>query len=171
MSNQNVCIAVVDDHRQAEQALAALRGGGFDMQQVSIVGKDHPQDEQIHGYVTTGSQMRFWGGQGAIWGSIFGILAGAGLLFIPGIGPLVVAGPLVNMLVGGAEGAVALGGIEAVFAGLLHLGFTRDSLVLYEGKLKAGKLLVLAHGLPTDVVLAMKLLTDAGLTQVTVHAD
>ena len=170
MSNRNVCIAVVANHAQAEKALAVLRDGHFDMQQVSLVGKDHPEDKSIHGYYTTGQNMKFWGEQGALWGGLMGALAGAGFLFVPGIGPLVVAGPLLSMIVGGAQGAVALGGIEAVFAGLLHLGLTRDSLVLYESQLKAGKILVVAHGLPADVTSALSLLTNAGFAPVTVHA-
>ncbi len=47
---------------------------------------------------------------------------------------------------GGVEGAVGLGGIEAVLASVLHAGFLKDSLVLYESQLNAGKWLLLVHG-------------------------
>ena len=96
--------------------------------------------------------MSFWGKQGALWGGLFGVLAGAGFLFIPGIGPLLVGGPLLSMIVGGLEGGAVLGGIEAVFAGLLHLGLTQDSLALYDKQLREGRCLVILHGTAEEVV-------------------
>ncbi len=170
MATHNVCIGVFASLEDAQKALDPLRQAGFDLKQVSLVGKDHPDDKHIHGYATTGELMRFWGGQGALWGGLFGVLAGAGMIFVPGIGPLLMAGPLLSMLVGGAEGAVALGGIEAVFAGLLHLGFSKDSLVLYESKLKAGQWLLLLHGDAEQVVRAKEVLETLGSENVAVHA-
>jgi hypothetical protein len=171
MAEHNVCIAVLDDHAQAEQAIAALQDAGYDMAQVSLVGKDHPDDKHIHGYYTTGESMKFWGLQGGLYGGLMGVLAGAGFLFVPGLGPLIVGGPLLSTIVGGAMGAGTLGGIEAVFAGLLHLGLSKDSLVLYESKLKAGKCLVLAHGSPEEVVRAKSILETAGGADIALHAD
>jgi hypothetical protein len=170
MASHNVCIGVVASLEDAQMALDPLRQGGFDLNQVSLVGKNHPDDKHIHGYTTTGEQMRFWGGQGVVWGGLMGVLAGAGMIFVPGIGPLLAAGPLVSMIVGGVEGAAALGGIEAVFAGLLHLGFTKDSLVLYESKLKAGKWLLLVHGDTEEVVRAKEIFEAGGNEDVAVHA-
>lgn len=65
----------------------------------------------------------------------------------------------------------ALGGIEAVFASLLHLGLTKDSLALYESSLKSGKCLVLAHGSPEQVVRAKAILETAGARDIALHAD
>ncbi len=170
MSSSNVCIAIIDDHQRVKSALDRLADSEFDSQQISVIGKDHPHDKHIHGYATTGSQMKFWGGQGAFWGGIMGALAGAGFLFVPGIGPLVVGGPLLGMIVGGLEGSAGLAGIEAVFAGLLHLEFSKDGLVLYEKELKAGKWLVLVHGDTGEVLRAKDVLTKAGVAAVFVHA-
>ena len=44
------------------------------------------------------------------------------------------------MIVGGPKGSAGLAGIEALFAGLLHLGFSKDGLARFEKELKAGKL-------------------------------
>lgn len=95
-----------------------------------------------------------------------GMLAGAGFLFVPGIGPLVVAGPLVSVIVGGLEGSVGLAGIEALFAGLLHLGFSKDGLAEFETQLKAGKSLLLVHGDLEEVHRAQELLSNAGFAVV-----
>ena len=152
MPDHNVCIAVAKDHDQASALVTALTEAGFDQKKISIVGKDHAEDAHVHGYVTTGESMSFWGKQGALWGGLFGALAGAGFLFIPGIGPLLVGGPLLSMIVGGLEGGAVLGGIEAVFAGLLHLGLSKDSLALYDKNLREGYCLVILHGTATEVV-------------------
>lgn len=167
MPHRNVCIAVIDDHQQVKSVLDGLLDSGFNAAQISVVGKDHPDDKHIHGYVTTGEKMKFWGGQGAFWGGIIGMLAGAGFMFVPGIGPLIVAGPLVSIIAGGVEGAVGLAGIEALFAGLLHLGFSKDGLAEFEKELKAGKSLVIVHGDADEVSRAKEVLSDKGLTAIT----
>ncbi len=152
MPDHNVCIAVAKDHDRAAGLVKCLIDAGFDQKKISVVGKDHPEDEHVHGYVTTGESVAFWGKQGALWGGLFGALAGAGFLFIPGIGPLMVGGPLLSMIVGGLEGGAVLGGIEAVFAGMLHLGLTKDSLALYDTQLRDGCCLVILHGTAEEVV-------------------
>ena len=152
MSDHNVCIAVTKDHQQAKALVEAYGAAGFDQEKISVVGKDHAEDAHVHGYITTGETVSFWGKQGALWGGLFGVLAGAGFLFIPGIGPLLVGGPLLSMIVGGLEGGAVLGGIEAVFAGLLHLGLTKDSLALYDKQLREGRCLVILHGTAEEVV-------------------
>ncbi|QDU74559.1 hypothetical protein Pan97_15680 [Bremerella volcania] len=171
MRDRSVCIAIVEDHRQVQSVLDSLLDAGFDASHISVIGKDHPEDRHVHGYLTTGEQMGFWGGQGAVWGGIMGALAGAGFLFVPGIGPLMLGGPLLSMIVGGLEGSVGLAGIEAVFAGLLHLAFSKEHLATYEKELKAGKSLVLVHGNSGEVIRAKDVLTDAGIGVIAVHAQ
>jgi hypothetical protein len=170
MSDKNICIAVTADHQQAVQVVEKLKAAGFSTEQISVVGKDHAEDAHIHGYVTTGESMSFWGKQGALWGGLFGVLAGAGFLFVPGIGPLLVGGPLLSMIVGGLEGGAVLGGIEAIFAGLLHLGLSKDSLAIYESELKKGRCLVILHGTTDEVVRGSEVAKGLGIETVDVHA-
>jgi hypothetical protein len=170
MTDKNICIAVARDHEQAFEVVRSLQTGGFAAESMSVIGKDHADDKHIHGYVTTGEAMSFWGKQGAIWGGLFGLLAGAGFLFVPGIGPLIVGGPLLSMMVGAVEGGAVLGGIEAIFAGLLHLGLSKDHLAHYEKQLKRGSCLVVLHGTIEEVVRAKDLLADKTLEHVDVHA-
>ena len=77
---------------------------GLRYEELSIVGKDYHTEEQVVGYYQTGDRMKYWGKLGAFWGGLWGILFGAAFFWIPGIGPLVVAGPLVSAIVGGLEG-------------------------------------------------------------------
>jgi hypothetical protein len=74
------------------------------------------------------------------------------------------------MIVGGLEGGAVLGGIEAIFAGLLHLGLSKDSLAIYESELKKGRCLVILHGTADEVVQGSEVAKGLGIETVDVHA-
>ena len=109
ISDPKAVIAVYNTHAEAEAAVKELQIGGFDMKKLSVVGKDYHTDEQVVGYYNAGDRMKYWGKLGALWGGLWGLLFGAAFFWVPGIGPLLVAGPLVSVIVGGLEGAVAWG--------------------------------------------------------------
>ena len=112
--------------------------------------------------------MKAWGRIGAFWGGLWGLLFGAAFFIIPGIGPVVLAGPLVASLVGALEGAVVVGGLTALGAALAGLGIPRNSVVQYETALKADKFLVIAHGTQEEVARA-KSIIDSGPTTAAIH--
>ena len=149
MSETNSVVAIYETHSQAEEAVKELQKSGFDMKKMSIVGKDYHTDEHVVGYYNTGDRMKYWGKMGAFWGGIWGMLFGAAFFAIPGIGPILVAGPLVAWIVGALEGAVVVGGLSALGAGLYSIGIPKDSVVKYETALKSDKFLLLAHGTRT----------------------
>jgi hypothetical protein len=169
MSKGNVAVAIFNTHGEAENAVKELQKSGFDMKKLSIVGKDYHTEEQVVGYYHTGDRMKYWGKMGAFWGGIWGILFGAAFFWIPGIGPLVVAGPLVSAIVGGLEGAVAVGGITALGAGLYSLGIPKDSIINYESSIKADKFLLVVHGSGDELAKAKDILKSAG-HDVNVHS-
>ena len=148
---KSAAVAVYDNHREAEQAVRELERSGFDMQKLSIVGKDYQTEEEVVGYYTTGDRMKAWGKTGAFWGGIWGMLFGSAFFLIPGIGPLLAAGPLVAWIIGALEGAVVVGGVSALGAGLYSIGIPKDSIIEYEMEIKAGKFVVIAHGSPDEV--------------------
>ena len=167
-SADEVAVAIYNTHDEAEQAVKTLEQGGFDMRKLSIVGKDYHTEEHVVGYYNTGDRMKAWGRIGAFWGGLWGLLFGAAFFIIPGIGPVVLAGPLVASLVGALEGAVVVGGLTALGAALASLGIPRNSVVQYETALKADKFLVIAHGTPEEVARA-KSIIDRGPTTATIH--
>jgi len=169
MSKENVGIAIFNTHGEAENAVKELQKSGFDMKKLSIVGKDYHTEEQVVGYYHTGDRMKYWGKLGAFWGGLWGILFGAAFFWIPGIGPLVVAGPLVSAIVGGLEGAVAFGGLSALGAGLYSIGIPKDSIINYESSIKADKFLLAVHGSGDDLAKAKDILKSTG-HEVSVHS-
>ncbi|MCL5236728.1 MAG: permease [Nitrospirae bacterium] len=169
MSKENVAVAIFNTHVEAENAVKELQKSGFDMKKLSIVGKDYHTEEQVVGYYHTGDRMKYWGKLGAFWGGLWGILFGAAFFWIPGIGPLVVAGPLVSAIVGGLEGAVAVGGLSALGAGLYSIGIPKDSIINYESSVKSDKFLLVVHGAGDELSKARDILKSAG-HEVFVHS-
>jgi len=145
-SEQSAIIAIYDTHKEAEAAIRELQKKGHDMTKLSIVGKDYHTEEDVVGYYTTGDRMKAWGKSGAFWGGMWGLLFGSAFFFIPGIGPLLAAGPLVVWIVGALESAVAVGGLSALGAALYSIGIPNDSILKTEAQIKAGKFVVIEHG-------------------------
>ena len=150
-AEKSAVVALYDTHTEAEEAVRELQKSGFDMQKLSIVGKDYQTEEEVVGYYTTGDRMKAWGKTGAFWGSLWGLMFGSAFFLIPGIGPLLAAGPLVGWIVGALEGAVVVGGLSALGAGLYSIGIPKDSIIEYETQIKAGKYAVITHGSPDEM--------------------
>ena len=112
MSDTNSVVAVFRSHEQAEEAIRELQQGGFDMKKLSIVARDYHTEEHVVGYYTTGDRMIYWGKMGALWGGFWGLLFGSAFFWVPGVGQLLVAGPLVMWIVGALEEAVVIGGLR-----------------------------------------------------------
>ena len=170
MPGTNAVVAIYDSHTQAEAAVKELQKSGFDMKKLSIVGRDYHTEEQVVGYYNTGDRMKHWGKLGAFWGGIWGMLFGAAFFAIPGLGPVLVAGPLVAWIVGALEGAVVVGGLSALGAGLYSIGIPKDSVVKYEAALKSDKFLVLAHGTSAEVAKVKDILQTTRPVEVALHA-
>ena len=169
MPETNAVVAIYNTHTEAEEAVKALQRSGFDMTQLSIVGKDYHTEDHVVGYYTTGDRMKAWGRIGAFWGGLWGLLFGAAFFMIPGIGPVVIAGPLVSWIVGALEGAVVVGGVSALGAALASVGIPHDSILKYESALKADQFLLVAHGTAEDVDRAKRLLEQTNPADVAVH--
>lgn len=163
MHTQQTTVAVYDTHELAEAAVTKLQRAGYDMKMLSILSKGYHTDEKVVGYYNIGDRMLKWGGQGAFWGGIWGLLFGSAFFIVPGVGPLLMAGPFVASLVASLEGAVAVGAGGVLGAALASIGIPKDSIVLYETEIKAGKFVLIAHGTADEVAHARELLgTDQG---------
>jgi hypothetical protein len=160
MTKNNSVVAIYKSHTEAEAAIKEMQQGGFDMKQLSIVGRDYHTNENVVGYYNAGDRMKYWGKAGAFWGGIWGLLFGSAFFFVPGVGPLLVAGPFVGWLLGALEGAAVVGGLSAIGAGLYSLGIPKDSVLQYETALKVGKYVVIAHGTAAETAQARRILSN-----------
>jgi uncharacterized membrane protein len=87
------------------------------------------------------------------------LLFGSAFFWIPGLGPLLVAGPLVTWIVGAMGEAAVVGGLSALGAGLYSLGIPKDSILRYETAIKNGSFVLVAHGTPDDVARAHEIVS------------
>ncbi len=167
MTTTNATVWVFETHTEAEASIKELQSHHFDMKKLSIVGKDYHTEEHVVGFYNVGERMKVWGRFGAFWGGFWGLLFGSAMFVIPGVGPLVVFGPMVGWIVGALEGAVVVGGMSALGAALYGLGIPKDSVVQYETALKANKFVVVVNGTAAEVAQAKQILAA---THVTAHS-
>ena len=143
--------AIFSKPDDAQAMIEELIEHDFPMDQVSILHRAGGQGDDFLGIAYTNEKERFraWGVQGARWGSLGGLLAGAaGLLLLPGIGSVLIAGPLIDAIAGAAVGA----GLMSAGAAATHLTIGLRRLGIPEGKLTTlhqavmdGETVVLLH--------------------------
>jgi hypothetical protein len=142
MSKKSV-ICIANTRFQAEQIVEALKEANFSNNDISILFPDKETTRDFaHEKHTKAPEGAIAGvGTGGIIGGILGWVAGIGALAIPGVGPFIAAGPIMAALSGVAVGA-AVGGITGA---LIGLGIPELEAKRYEGKVRAGNILISVH--------------------------
>jgi hypothetical protein len=161
MLYKNAVVAVLDQQSQAQLVVENLQHAGFDMAMLSIVGKGKHNETDVVAYYILDDQMQYWGENGVFWRGAWGLLDGAGIFIIPGIGPLVAAGPIVGWIVEAIKGPPVVGGISAFGAGLYSVGIPKGRILHYEDSIKNGKFMLVVHGSPDQVTHAQRILSAA----------
>ena len=169
MQKADSVIAVFSDHNAAEAAIKKLAAAGFEMKNLSVVGKGYHTDEKVVGFYNTGDRIKFWGSRGAFWGGFWGLFFGEVFMTIPVVGHVIVLGYLAAMAVSAVESAVLVGGLSALGAALYSLGIPRDSVIAYEAAVKADGFLVMAHGSAEEMTRAQAVLGSAKATRLDAH--
>jgi hypothetical protein len=140
-------VGLFDRFEDAQQVARALVDGGFPRDDISLIAQDTHGEYAKHvpgaageGTEKVGGGAAAGAGIGAAAGGIAGLLAGLGALAIPGIGPVIAAGPLMAALAGAGIGAAAGGLLGA----LVNLGIPEEHAKLYSEGVRRGGTLVLA---------------------------
>jgi uncharacterized membrane protein len=171
MISTNFVVAIYDTHDQAEHAIKELQEAGVDMKSLSIAARNTHTDEHVVGYYNVGDRMKYWGKIGAFWGGFWGLLFGSAAFAIPGLGPVLVAGPLVAWIIAGLEGAAVVGGVSAVGAGLVSIGIPKDSVLKYDVALKTDKFVLVVHGSAEAVDKAKDIIAGTEQSHYAVHGE
>jgi hypothetical protein len=161
MENTSLPVYIFNTHVEAEEAIQLLNRSGFDVKKLSLVGKGYHSEEHPLGFYSTGDKIRTWGGTGAFWGGIWGLLLAPAVFMVPGLGLIALAGPVVAALVGALEGAVVVGGLSAFGAALTRIGVPKDQVIKYETALKVDKYVLMIHGSAEDGAKARTVLANA----------
>jgi hypothetical protein len=139
-----VAYAIYPDRTSFEAALDALRAAGFRNSDVSAIlpERDRTTKDLAHEINSKAPEGAAAGaGTGAAVGGVLGWLVGVGALAIPGIGPLVAAGPIVAAL----AGAGAVGATGGLVGGLIGAGIPEVEAKRYAGRVRDGGYLVSVH--------------------------
>jgi len=97
------------------------------------------------------------------------LLFGAAFFWVPGIGPVLVAGPIAASIVATLESAVVVGGLSVLGAALFSGGIPRDSVVRYETAIRADKYLLVGHGTDAEIAKAKEILRSTNPVELNDH--
>jgi hypothetical protein len=141
--SKNSVIGLATSRSMANTVVENLYNADFSYDDISVLMPDEVgSGDSVLGKHTKAEEGAAAGaGSGVAVGGTLGLLAGLGALAIPGIGPLIAAGPLVAALGGAAIGAT-VGGIAG---GLIGLGIPEHEAKRYEGKVREGNILISVH--------------------------
>lgn len=132
-------VTTFDDVHEAEAAVHALHEAGFARDDLGWVTRTAHGDEIAHGAAASSGEAALEGiGVGAGLGGLAGLLIGLSAFAVPGVGPVLVAGPLVSALAGATVGAAAGGLVDA----LINIGVPNDEAHEYAERLRAGAAIV-----------------------------
>jgi len=127
---------VYDTHAQARQAVADLEAAGIPTSDISLLANKYVSEKYAD--VDDVSEAATGAGIGAVVGGAAGLLAGLGLLAIPGLGPVVAAGWLASTALGAAAGGAAGGLVGA----LVEAGEPEEHAQVYSEAVRRGGTLV-----------------------------
>lgn len=160
MSKTSV-FCITNSRTQADQIVDNLKAANFSSNDISVLFPDQGTSRDFaHEKSTKAPEGAVAGaGTGGAIGGALGWIAGIGALAIPGVGPFIAAGPIMAALSGVAIGA-AVGGIAG---GLIGLGIPEIEAKRYEGKVKAGNILLSVHTEDSaEIARAKDIFTKAG---------
>lgn len=141
--HEKYLVGVYETEQEVLQSVENLKRQGYTSEDILIIGKNKEKVNEINDVLGTTTENSAIAGAatGGAVGGLLGLLAVVGALAIPGIGPLVAAGPIAASLTGAAAGA-GLGGLTGA---LMGIGITEEEADHYEGLVKEGKFLVVVE--------------------------
>lgn len=155
-------IGVFYDRDDAEAAIEEIRNQGFTEEEMSIIAKegavqkeDEEEEEGLGQDLTTGITT------GGVIGGLTGLLAGAGALAIPGVGPILAVGPITAGLTG-----IAAGGLVG---SLVDLGIPRQRSEHYQEEIRKGGILAIIEGDDEEEEVLTAVLREHGARDVESH--
>jgi hypothetical protein len=170
----NVVLGMFKNQAAAEQALRRLQAAGYDPKNISVIAHDKAIGRQVA--AETGADVAGGAVQGATTGAVVGglagLLIGVGAITLPGVGGLLIAGPIAASLgLTGATATTVSGALTGALAGgvvgaLVGLGVPKETAQLYETGLQEGGIILAVPTSMNSDVLPTQLLADQGATNI-----
>ena len=151
-----VVLGVFHDRGRAESALEDLKNKGFE-RDISLVARD----EEKGGTTMETQDLTEGAFTGGALGGIAGLLAGAGALLIPGVGPIIAAGPIAATLTGVVTGGIA--------GSLIDFGIPEERGEYYEEQVRQGGVLLTLKAGEDRIDEAASIMRNHGASDVEIH--
>jgi len=140
------CVGLFRDRGQADAAIDELHSIGFDRESISVVTRGREGQDRFTGWDDddrfVSREPGVTAGEGAAVGGLTGLLIGAGMMLIPGIGPILAVGPIAAGLAGALTGVAAGAVTGGIAGGLMDLGISDEDASYYESGVGSGSFLV-----------------------------
>ena len=149
MDQPNSVVCICETREQTRRAMYNLQSAGIDMETLSVASRDTSTDLHDTHYYDVGEQT----------------------FSIPGLGPLLVSGPLASWIVTAFDNGAGGGGASMVGAGLASLGIPRDSILQYEAALRTDNYLLVLHGSSNAVATAVEVIGGTTHCFHTIHGE
>jgi hypothetical protein len=140
MGEHNAVVAICHTHAEAEAAIRALTHAAVHIKKLSVIGQDYRPAKHAGEQSRTADSMKY------------------GSMGISGIGPVLIAGPLLGWVLGALEETVVARGITAIGTALKNMGIPKSSVLSYETALRFGKFLLLVYGTAEEVAHAQNIM-------------
>lgn len=168
-TKESLLVGVYDNEAGAQRAVAKLQKKGCAMDMLSVLGRVHPSGDDVLGiyHMGVGSRMKVWAKQGAFWGALWGMVTGAAaLIVLPGLGPVLAAGPIVEAIisalgggvlgaaVGGTLGGAAMAGAAAgthLSAVMHRMGIPHERLEQLHSAIEQGHYVLLLRAVTAEI--------------------
>ena len=169
MPEEDTMVAVYGLHEDAEAAIKRLRDLGFGAGSFSIAGRNFHTVEGVVGYSTSGGVARPYGKLGPFWNGLLRSFSESALFWVPGLGPLVLAGELVSRVLQASEDNVIVYGLSMVGVALYSMGIPEYSILSCEDALRRDQFVIVAHGNAHDVTRAKEALATSEAESTEIH--
>lgn len=144
--SEHCIVRVYPSLEDAEAAVKRLSANGFPINRISIVTKSIESSKRVHGFIAVGDARTAGAASGAWMGGLFGLLLGAAFVWVPGLGPLFVAGPFAAALLGGMERVSTGASVDGLLSALQGWGVSKEQILMYEDVIRSGICLLICNG-------------------------
>jgi len=169
---RHLLVAVFTAREQAERAIGRLIENDYPADSISLLGRGVANGDDILGvyHPTALDRMKAWGKQGAIWGGLWGLLGGTAAAFtVPGLGALLVIGPIVEGIAAAATGAGAMAVaalLSEVLVVLNRFGVPEEDLQQMEQAIKNDCFVMILQGDDVELEAQLRWLQWAGASSI-----
>jgi hypothetical protein len=158
MAKKNAFIFICQSYQTAEKAVNALQKARFNVQRLSIIGRDHLGFIDAANAAPSDAKRDFLSGMFSFWDRKWRLLSGDAFINVEGIGPTLAAGPIAESMLSAWASPGFFQTNNPLRSVLRALGIAREDSAKYEAALQQERLLLIAQGKPSEILAAVRIL-------------